>query len=239
MPAIRWVCISDLHLGALNSVLTSVHPTGDHVEESSVSPVLVALCDAVRALSRGADPPQLVVLGDLFELALCSTSDAAATFAHLLEQLRPGTADAAVAPVIRFLPGNHDHHLWSRARGDCYVDYMANVPFRQPLRPEPHATCLLPSNDTFRVRDRIVELMAARADTAVPITVEQSYPNMGLVDSAGGRRRGALPRALHRAPVPGHVGPRRRFRAWRRRFHRAQPRGGERRLDRLLLVLDG
>ncbi|MDR3650301.1 MAG: hypothetical protein P4L20_14490 [Acidimicrobiales bacterium] len=185
MPAIRWVCISDLHLGALNSVLTSVHPDGDHVDQSSVSPVLSALCDALRALSHGADPPQLVVLGDLFELALCSTDDAAATFAHLMEHLRPGTADAAVAPVIRFLPGNHDHHLWSRARGDCYVDYMASVPLRQPLRPELHATCLLPRNDTFRVRDRIVELMAARADTAVPITVEQSYPNLGLVDAAG------------------------------------------------------
>src|ERR1700685_2987480 len=104
MRPIRWVCVSDLHLGALNSVLSSVHPDGDRVDQSSVSPVLVALCECLRALRQGAEPPQLVVLGDLFELALCSTDDAAATFAHMIEALRPGSSDAAVAPVIRFLP---------------------------------------------------------------------------------------------------------------------------------------
>jgi UDP-2,3-diacylglucosamine pyrophosphatase LpxH len=187
MPSIRWVCVSDLHLGALNSVLSSVHPDGDRVDQSLVSPVLTALCDCLRALRDGADPPQLVVLGDLFELALCSTDDAAATFAHMIEALRPGSPDAAVAPVIRFLPGNHDHHFWSRARGDCYVEYMAGVPRGQTLLREPHATRLLPANDTFKVRDRIVELMAARAETAASITVEQSYPNLGLVDATGGR----------------------------------------------------
>jgi hypothetical protein len=29
MAPIRWVCISDLHLGALNSLLTSVTPDGE------------------------------------------------------------------------------------------------------------------------------------------------------------------------------------------------------------------
>jgi UDP-2,3-diacylglucosamine pyrophosphatase LpxH len=189
MAPIRHVCVSDLHLGALNSVLTSVGPDGDSVDQSSVSPVLAALCDALRALRRSTETaPHLVVLGDLFELALCSTDDAAATFAHMLRGLRPGCPDGAVAPEIHFLPGNHDHHLWSRARGDCYVEYMTAAPHGQPLIPEPHATHLLPANDgMFSVRDRIVELMAARADTAVPVRVRQSYPNMGLV-GAGGER---------------------------------------------------
>jgi len=134
------------------------------------------------------DPPQLVVLGDLFELALSSTNDAAATFAHLIEALRPGSPDAAVSPTIRFLPGNHDHHLWSRARGDCYVDYMAGVPRGVALIPEPHATPLVPTpSDPFTVRDKIVEMMAGRVETAVPVTVEQSYPNLGLVNSTGKR----------------------------------------------------
>ena len=53
MAAIRWVCVSDLHLGALNSVLTAVAPDGEHVDRSSPSPVLVALCDALRSLRSG------------------------------------------------------------------------------------------------------------------------------------------------------------------------------------------
>ena len=54
----------------------------------------------------------MIVLGDLFELALTSTEDAAATFAQIIAAVRPGSPDAAVAPVIRFVPGNHDHHFW-------------------------------------------------------------------------------------------------------------------------------
>ena len=185
--AIRWVCVSDLHLGALNSLLTSVDPDGERVDRSSVSPVLVALCEALRSLRSGTDPPQLVVLGDLFELALCSTEDAAATFARFVVALGLGTADAAVAPGIRFVPGNHDHHLWSRARGDCYMEHISGLATTEPLPVEAHATRLLPDNDPYPVRDRLIELLAARTDTRAAITVELSYPNTGIVDATGRR----------------------------------------------------
>jgi hypothetical protein len=187
MAAIRWVCLSDLHLGALNSVLTSVDPDGEHVEQSSASPVLVALCEGLRELSKGSDPPQLVVLGDLFELALSSTDDAAATFAQFVAALKPAASDAAVAPAIRFLPGNHDHHLWSRARSDRYLEYIGQVHLDQALPPDRHTTHLLPENERFAVRDRFIELLAARSDTGTKVTVEQSYPNLGLVTPSARR----------------------------------------------------
>jgi UDP-2,3-diacylglucosamine pyrophosphatase LpxH len=187
MAAIRWVCLSDLHLGALNSVLTPVGQDGERVDSSSVSPVLVALCDALRTLSQGIDPPQLVILGDLFEMALGSPDDAAATFAQFIAALRPGAADAAVAPAIRFLPGNHDHYLWTRARGDRYLEYIKQAPSTQALTSDAHNTHLLPSNETLPVRDRFIELLAARADPDTAITVEQSYPSLGLVTTSGQR----------------------------------------------------
>ena len=187
MAAIKWVCVSDLHLGALNSVLTPVAQDGERVDASSVSPVLVALCDGLRTLSQGNDPPQLLVLGDLFEMALSSPDDSAATFAQFIAALQPGTADAAVAPAIRFVPGNHDHHLWTRARGDRYLEYIKQAPSTQALMSEAHATHLLPSNETLAVRDRFIELLAARADPKTAITVEQSYPNLGLVTTSGRR----------------------------------------------------
>ena len=187
MAAIRWLCVSDLHLGALNSVLTAIAPDGEHVDRSSPSPVLVALCDALRSLrsGTGTGPPELIVLGDMFELALSSTEEAAATFAHLVVALGPGTADAAIAPAIRFVPGNHDHHLWSRARGACYLEHISGLPRSQALPVEAHATRLLPDNDPYPVRDTLIELLAARADTRAVITVEQSYPNFAIADSAG------------------------------------------------------
>ncbi len=98
-PRIKWVCVSDLHLGALNSLLTNVTDDGEHVDGTTPSPVLTALCHCIRSLRRpGQDPPQLVVLGDLFELALTSLEDAAVTFSQFMTALDADTDAGAVAP---------------------------------------------------------------------------------------------------------------------------------------------
>src|ERR1700727_2124821 len=83
MTSIRWVCISDLHLGALNSLLTNVTSDGERCDNTCSSPVLTALCECLRSLrTPGQDPPELVVLGDLFELALTAPEDAAGAFSQ-------------------------------------------------------------------------------------------------------------------------------------------------------------
>ncbi len=187
MGAIRWVCLSDLHLGALDSVLTAIASDGCSVDASVPSPVLTALCECIGVLGDSADPPDLVILGDLFELALGSTDHAGATFAHLVRGLRPGTTGAAVSPLIRFVPGNHDHHLWRRARGEWYLDHIEQLPADEPLPPEAHTTALLPARQRLPVRDRLIELLAARADPAIKVSVEQSYPNLGMVSESGER----------------------------------------------------
>ncbi len=188
MTSIRWVCISDLHLGALNSLLTNVTEDGERVDGSAASPVLTALCECLRSLrTPGQDPPELIVLGDLFELALTAPEDAAATFSQLIAGLRPGMPDAAVAPALRFVPGNHDHHLWSRASDDRYLRLLAGDASTIPAAHDRHATHLLPANDKELVRDRFVEILATRGEPATAVTVVQSYPNLGLVTEAGDR----------------------------------------------------
>ncbi len=188
MTSIRWVCLSDLHLGALNSLLTNVTADGEHADGSAASPVLTALCECLRSLrTPGQDPPELVVLGDLFELALTSPEDAAAAFTQFIAGLRPGGADAAVAPALRFVPGNHDHHLWSRASDDRYLRLLAGDAGAVPAPRDRHATHLLPDNDKEPVRDRFVEILANRAEPATTVSVVQSYPNLGLVDGTGDR----------------------------------------------------
>lgn len=180
--------MSDLHLGALNSVLSAVSEDGERVDPARHSPVMEALGDCLRALHvPGQDPPQLVVLGDLFELALSPTESAAATFADLVGALRPGASDAAVSAEMRFVPGNHDHHLWSRARDDHFVVGLASPGGPSgSLPPSPHTTPLLPAQGRHVVRDRFTELLAARAG-GTRMSVTQSYPNLGLV-ADGGRR---------------------------------------------------
>jgi len=188
MTSIRWVCISDLHLGALNSLLTNVTPGGERVDSSAPSHVLTALCECLRSLRQpGQDPPELIVLGDLFELALTAPEDAASTFSQFITALRPGVPDAAIAPALRFVPGNHDHHLWSRASNDRYLQLLQIDASAIPGPRSRHSTNLLPKNDRVAVRDRFIEILAARGNPATAITVEQSYPNLGLVSDSGDR----------------------------------------------------
>ncbi|MHB1518265.1 MAG: metallophosphoesterase family protein [Acidimicrobiales bacterium] len=188
MASIRWVCISDLHLGALNSLLTNVTSDGQHVDRSSPSPVLSSLCQCLESLRDGSErPPQLVLLGDLFELALTAPEDAAATFSQFIGTLSPGGTGSAVDPSLRFIPGNHDHHLWSRASDDRYVQLLAEDPTAMPTARDRHATSLVPSNVRVPARDRFVETLANRGLRTGKISVEQSYPNLGLVDATGGR----------------------------------------------------
>jgi len=188
MAPIRWVCISDLHLGALNSLLTNVTSDGERVDPSAASPFLTSLSECLRSLRRpGEDPPELIVLGDLFELALTAPEDAAATFSQFISALRPGTGDAAVAPHIRFVPGNHDHHLWTRGSDDRYLRMLEDDLTSTPKARDRHSTHLLPSNEGVPVRDRFVEILAKRGSNGISVTVEQSYPNLGLVDGSGQR----------------------------------------------------
>jgi UDP-2,3-diacylglucosamine pyrophosphatase LpxH len=188
VTSIRWVCISDLHLGALNSLLTNVTADGERVDASAPSPVLTALGECLRSLRQpGQDPPELIVLGDLFELALTAPEDASATFTQFIAAVRPGQSDAGVAPALRFVPGNHDHHLWSRASDDRYLRLLEEGLIGAPSPSDRHATHLLPANDRVPVRDRFIEILAKRADSAQAVTVEQSYPNLGLVDDSGRR----------------------------------------------------
>ena len=222
MTSIHWVCISDLHLGALNSLLTNVTSDGERCDGTCSSPVLTALCECLRSLrTPGQDPPELVVLGDLFELALTAPEDAAGAFSQFIEGLRPGKPDGAVAPGLRFVPGNHDHHLWSRASDDRYLRVLSSDATSIPAPRDRHATHLLPSNDTEPVRDRFVEILATRGGAADGVGVNQSYPNLGLV-SAGRQGGGPHPRPLHRAALPDHVGARHGLRHPPERDHRGR-----------------
>ena len=227
--------------GCAEQPVDQCHLDGERVDPSAASPFLTSLCECLRSLrAPGDDPPELIVLGDLFELALTAPEDAAATFSQFISALRPGTGDAAVAPHIRFVPGNHDHHLWTRGSDDRYLRMLEDDLTSTPKPRDRHSTHLLPSNEGFPVRDRFVEILAKRGSNGISVTVEQSYPNLGLVDGSGQRAvvlsHGHFIEPLYRVMsfldrVFG-IAPLRRHRS-------LAARSGQRRLDRLLLVLNG
>ncbi|MGA2404371.1 MAG: hypothetical protein ABSG91_22160 [Syntrophobacteraceae bacterium] len=48
MPDIRYVCLSDMHLGAETSILTNLETASDNIDASKASPVLEKLVDCLR-----------------------------------------------------------------------------------------------------------------------------------------------------------------------------------------------
>ena len=125
---VRYIVLSDLHLGAENSILTSLQPGTALADSQHASPVLTALVECLRHIvgaNEGDELPTLIAAGDLVELALASPSLSLPIVAQFAAAL------AAGGPVVRdqaiFVPGNHDHHLWEMSREGAVADFLRAV----------------------------------------------------------------------------------------------------------------
>jgi hypothetical protein len=122
---VRYIVLSDLHLGAENSILTSLQPGTTLADSQRASPVLSSLVECLRhvvAANGGGELPTMIAAGDLVELALASPAlslPVVAQFAKALAAGEPVVQDEAV-----FVPGNHDHHLWEMSRERTAEDFL-------------------------------------------------------------------------------------------------------------------
>lgn len=119
---IRWVVLTDLHLGDDGSILTHLTPDGDRVDASQPATPLLCLVEVLRDLvgrNRGDGRPTLIVNGDFLDLAV-SRLDAALTHFRQFAALVLAPSDPLFDRIV-FLPGNHDHHLWEIARETQYA----------------------------------------------------------------------------------------------------------------------
>ena len=114
---LQYVCLSDMHFGAENSILTALRPGTVESDLQNPSPALTGLLDCLRTLvdaNRGSRRPTLILAGDIFELALATANEAGMVCEMFVEaafKKRPIFDD-----IVYFIPGNHDHHLWEGAR---------------------------------------------------------------------------------------------------------------------------
>ena len=141
MPDVRYVCVSDLHFGATGSIVTHFE-RADGAEVAHPSPVLMALLDAVADVTganESSDPPTLVLLGDVLELALSSSHQAAMVFDQFVAQAL-ARESRLFAPKIYYIPGNHDHHLWELAREQLQLSGIRDSAPGDLLRPAPHSS---------------------------------------------------------------------------------------------------
>ncbi len=182
---INYVCLSDMHLGQDNSLLTNLVQADAALDHSDASPVLKALCKGLRELISLANAgtgvkPVLILNGDILELALADVNVAAMVFRRFLDCLMP-KGEEIFSDVI-YIPGNHDHHLWEMARETQYVEYLKED-FPDPL-PSPWNTTNIFMGDKPPLVSYFLNGVIRHYDKTSPISVKMVYPNLGIRDES-------------------------------------------------------
>ena len=185
---LRYVVVSDLHLGAANSILTCLTEDNRKTCPNTASDLLVQFAACLREvarLSNDGQPPTLVLNGDILELALAGTNEAAMTFRKFIEALSvPGAGkDWPFGKKVYYLPGNHDHHLWNIAREKQYREfYMAKTEANQFLEPEFQTTNMFNDSRLNPIPCDFLNLAVKPLPCAAGIEFLTVYPNFGLLN---------------------------------------------------------
>jgi hypothetical protein len=188
VPDIRYVCLSDLHLGAQSSILTALR-TDLTADVHKPSPVLTRLVDCLGDLvARNEDgkKPALVLCGDVLELALSDDNVAAMVFGMFVRSFL-GRERQLFDDTIYFVPGNHDHHLWETAREAQYASYVRSCPAEDDLKIPWHTTRMRTEKDPAPVESELLTTLVRRYTDRAEVSVRAVYPNLALSTADGSR----------------------------------------------------
>ena len=191
MAHVRYVCLSDLHLGEEDSLLTNLSMEGQ-VDLTVPSPSMSLLAECITEIlkhnSSGSAKPTLVLNGDVLELALVEMDKAASVFPQLIALLMPESGP--LFDEIIFLPGNHDHHLWEMARETQYLNYLSALPDIARLEAPWHTTKVFMD---MQGRDRLASSFLTEIARRCPhlerrgTEILAAYPNFGVLATAAAR----------------------------------------------------
>jgi hypothetical protein len=185
MSRIRYVCLSDLHFGASNSLLTHLTTDCTQVDPTQPSPVLKALIacsEALLAADGNSAKPILILNGDAIELALATDEVAGMAFQRFIELIVLQNSESLFDPGIIFIPGNHDHHLWETARETQYVNFINRTP-GDLLQAPWHTTSMF--SVEYPVPSTLLEALIRCCRPQSKVRVRVVYPNYGLLSKDG------------------------------------------------------
>ncbi|MBX7500621.1 metallophosphoesterase [Qipengyuania sp. YG27] len=177
--SIAQIVLSDLHLGARDSLLTHVNAASEIIE--GPSRVLSAFAEGLRATLREDEKPQLVLLGDALDLGLSPFGDVSNSFLQLLDAFFPEDGRELFSREIVYVAGNHDHHLWRMAQDHGFIsalqagEIQRDLEHITPIIGRPAHTC------------RLMESLIAHRPHLAGASVRIAYPNWGLANKDTGR----------------------------------------------------
>lgn len=174
------ICISDLHAGAITSLLTHLDQAEDgsiQPKPGQVSPVTTAFSTAMEQFLRAAGaenaPPQLILLGDAFDLQFSDRQHACLAAGQFLGMLRQNNL---LSGDVIATAGNHDHSLWTDARASLLSrslrpDPSGKIPAAMEATP---AFLPTPAADSRLLRTVLTNVGFANVDFR--------YPNIGFAN---------------------------------------------------------
>lgn len=182
MADIKYVCLSDMHLGEEDGLLTNLKKDHVKIDTTKPSPVLKELVNCLKHLisqNKKKKKPTLILNGDILELALSTTNQAAMAFERFIELvMKPG--EELFDKRIIYIPGNHDHHLWEIARETQYVNYISKIPKKAKLQVPWHVTNMFVENTKTPVQGYFLTNLIQRQFPHV--FIEIAYPNFALLN---------------------------------------------------------
>src|SRR5450755_384637 len=185
MPDIRYVCLSDLHLGADNSALTAIQPGGIETAPMQTDAVMSQFVACLRELIRhneSPEKPKLVLNGDILEMALTDVNKAAMVFERFIELVFPQDGEALFNKNILYFPGNHDHHIWESARETQYLKYICGMQPGAEIDAPNHTTNMFHPD---LVREPFLTSLLQVYPHLRDATVNIAYPNYALLSNDG------------------------------------------------------
>jgi len=188
MSDIRWISLSDLHLGERNSLLSDVRPGTLDVDPLSASPTMKALVDCLCALVVNQDSkPNLVLHGDILEFATAPARRALMVFERFVQLTLVGQdgQDALFDKVV-YVPGNHDHHIWVSARETQYVEALKHCPTGSGFPDDRHTTRAFAGVEP-PVQGYVLTELVRRFPSLKDAAITTAYPNFGIVRPDGSK----------------------------------------------------
>jgi hypothetical protein len=192
MSEIRYIILSDLHLGAANSILTALDGEEKNTVPGQANELLTQLARCLgelAAFNHSSAKPAFIFNGDCLELALAGMNEAAMAFQRFLALTFVPSGQGVGAATGRFhetaycLPGNHDHHLWNLARETQYIEnYIDRRKPGDSLAPEFYATNMFMNAKLHPVRSGFLDAVARQVGLEGNPSFLAVYPNLALYD---------------------------------------------------------
>jgi metallophosphoesterase superfamily enzyme len=173
----NYVCLSDLHLGAQYSILSSRDQYA-RFNVTDKSDCLIHLAEGLRSYIPkvyGDSLPKLILLGDLVDLDFASMTDAVRSLDVMIEVLFSDDEKPIFQKEIIFIPGNHDHRFWQNEKDNLFLER-----FQQP-ECKSEERIAYQTSDLFRIESiPSIFLNQLPRAKAKGLSFELRYPNWGL-----------------------------------------------------------